>query len=543
MKKIKDAEKLWFEFQKIRLNIDKVESPNLSKIKEIVKRVHFANVINKQQTLDNEGDVFYKIYEKDEGRYFRNRILSYTITPEKTGLFYGTFKERKKNDGTKVVECEPSAFNDYARFMADIAEGTVIYSKELKSFVQVLPNKYSVINENVFSVLYAIEKKGKISDFLQVLEQIYSEVIQVPTHHYTIQKHMIAGLDWVYDCKNLELTMKKPAKNVLYFDYYDVHYSDLNMKLVRELLEYISDGKESLNNITLLHAYAMQRKMKLVPAEKFFIFKDSGRTGKGLVIESLHSIFNVNQLNFDALSAGGFEASNERMNLFGCDIAHAGETGDIDPRNMRFLRQISTNEVITARTIGNNTVKFKSDCLLVLDTNENVDVGDLTANKARTVKVAFRARDDKETDLQRHAIFKPYWSFVGAEEEKEQVQASLSFLLNSFDYLKKIGGIHVFQDVAFKNYRSASELTDTQILMLQTINEQGYILANDKELQGFVYEDYTNLKRNKAKEDMAKIGVRTNVPKKINGKTMRVHIRGDKTLFYEAHKILKELIN
>ncbi len=104
IRKRESAIDLYLEFQKIRLNLDRVPTVNLSKIKDVINKVHFADIANDQQALDNTGDTFYKIYENDkEGDYFRNLTLSYTIEAKKVGAVYGNFKEEIDKDGEKKV--------------------------------------------------------------------------------------------------------------------------------------------------------------------------------------------------------------------------------------------------------------------------------------------------------------------------------------------------------------------------------------------------------------------------------------------------------
>ena len=50
-------------------------------------------------------------------------------------------------------------------------------------------------------------------------------------------------------------------------------------------------------------------KMKLIQAEKWFLIKDFGRSGKGLFMETFEKLLNVNKVNFDSLLSSGFEAA------------------------------------------------------------------------------------------------------------------------------------------------------------------------------------------------------------------------------------------
>lgn len=166
--------------------------------------------------------------------------------------------------------------------------------------------------------------------------------------------------------------------------------------------------------------------MKIIQAEKWFLIKDFGRSGKGLFLETFEKLLNVNKVNFESLLSSGFEAANEWLNFYGADIAHANETGEINKSMMRILRKIATGENISGRGIQRNNVKFKNNAVLILDTNESVDTGEITANRTRTVKIAFKDRPKNETDEERYQVFKPFWDFVKPNGENS-VNASVSF--------------------------------------------------------------------------------------------------------------------
>lgn len=541
MSKLVDAQELYQEFQKIRLNVDETKTPHLSKIKEIIKRIHFANIINKQQALDNTGDALYKIYDKDESSYFNNLTLSYTIEAGKTGVVYGTFKEEADKDGLKKVifkgEGKANHFNNYARFMVDIVSKKVIYSKEFERFVIVGQNSFKVLDPITFRLEYPVDKNHHIADFLEVMEKIYGSIINVRTHDYEINRYAFAGKDWVYDAKALVLVDYVPTDKQLYFNYYDVTKAELDCSKARELLNAVADDDKSKNNLSLLHAYTLYRKLDLIHPEYYFILKDFGRTGKGLFMNTFNSVFTVNKVNFDNLIGGGFEANNEWFNFYNTDVAHANETGEINNNSMRVLRKIATCEPVTGREIGKDSIKFNIRSVLILDTNENVDTGEMTANKSRTVKASFKDRPRNETDAERHAFFKPYWAFVQPNGETS-VSASISFLINSLDCLRSKNGQFSFDDVTLKNYFSADDLTETQKLIVTTIDKDGFIFASDELLQKTVAEDYGSFRYNNAKKDIKNIGVKLNKPKKIDGQVFKVHVEDNKALFKQATLLL-----
>lgn len=524
--------------EEIHSRFDEVETPNLSRIKEISKRINFARITSEQQILDNKGDVFYKIKINDNGKYYKNLTLDYTIQPKKVGMVYGEFSERTDKEGTKKVSFTPAIFNNYARFISDVVSQKVIYSKEIESFVMVEEYSYKVLDSVSFFLEYPVDKKQRINDFLEVMEELFREVIKGKTHDYKIYPYRLSGTNWFYDCESLKLGYEAPKQNELYFSYFSVDLDELNFDVSKDFLRMVTDDEKSLHNLSLVHAYVMLRKLDKVPAEKWFLLKDFGRSGKGLFMSTFHSIVNVTQVNFDSLSGTGFEATNEWLKFHGADLAHANETGEINVKNMRILRKIATSEVVTGRLIGQDSVSFTNRAVLILDTNESVDIGEITANKSRTVKISLKDRPRDETEQQRHEVFKPYWDFIQPNGEYSD-SASLSFLINSLDYLASIGGRFIFNDVALKNYFSADDLTETQKIMISVINHQGYILQGDEELQKAIEEDYGSLRFKNAKDDIRKIGVKLGALKRVEGEVFKVNIIGDEERFKQAFTLLQ----
>lgn len=541
MNKLADAKELYLEFQKIRLNLDRVNTPNLSRIKEIIKRIHFADITTKQQVLDNKGNAFFKIRESDEGDTYINATLSYTVFPSKTGVVYGVFSEEEKDGNTKVLfssKGKANQFNNYARFLVDIISKKVIYSKELERFVIVQPNTFQVLDELTFQQEYPIDKSSQIIDFLNVIEEIYKNVIKVKTHDFIVYPYTFAGNDWVYDCEHLEFIPIEPKENELFVSFYDVSKNEINLRKVNEFIDVVADDSKSANNIRLLHAYIYYRKLKLVFPEYFFILKDFGRTGKGLFMQTFENLLKVHNVSTDNFKNGGFEANNEWLNFYGCELALANESGEITPDMMRYFRKIATGETVTGRGIGKDGFSFKIESVLVLDTNEAVDVGSITANKSRTVKISFN--DVMElSDQERHEKFKPWWEFF-APKGKQSLSASVSTLINSLNYLKEKEGKFIFDEVSLKNYYSADQFTETQRIIIVVIDGQGFILSGDETLQKAIEEDYGSLRTKKARDDVKKIGVKLNKPKRIGGNIMKVHVVEDEGLFKHALSLIEK---
>ena len=523
-----------FEFHS---NLDYINTANLSRIKEISKRINFASISTDKQVFDNKGNVYHRKKDDFAGDYINNLTLNYTIKPKEIGLVYGTIFVKTNDQDEKEAHFKSDHFNNYARFIADLISDKVIYSKQLDNFLIVKNNQYEVIDDTNFKLSYPVEPKNQIDDFLDIMLELYREHLNL-NHNYKIYPYSVAGNDFIYNCKTLKLIQEIPQSNELYAIKYDVNYKDLDFKTPSNFYDLVTDNDKSKHNLKLVHAYSMYRKMKLIQAEKWFLFKDFGRSGKGLFITTFNKLLSVNKVNFDSLVSGGFEASNEWMNFYGADIAHANETGEITKPMMRILRKIATGETISGRGIGRNAFTFKNKSVLILDTNESVDTGEITANRTRTVKIAFKDRPKNETDEERYKVFKPFWDFV-KPNGKNSVNASVSFLILSLEYLKKIGREFKFNNVTLKNYYNEDELTDTQILILETLSKQDFIFSGDEILQKTIEEDYKNLRYKKAKEDMKKIGVAINKQKWIEGQNTKVHIVENKELFKMALDLIE----
>ena len=106
--------------------------------------------------------------------------------------------------------------------------------------------------------------------------------------------------------KELEFVDKKINSNDYYIIKYDVDKKNININLAQQFFDLVSDNERSKSNL-MLACYTMYRKMKLIQAEKWFLIKDFGRSGKGLFMETFEKLLNVNKVNFDSLLSSGFE--------------------------------------------------------------------------------------------------------------------------------------------------------------------------------------------------------------------------------------------
>ncbi|WP_436864376.1 phage resistance protein [Staphylococcus saprophyticus] len=525
-----------FEFHS---NLDYINTTSLSKIKEISKRINFASISGDKQIFNNKGNLYHR-EKNDIGDYINNLTLDYIIIPKEIGVIYGTIytkiTENDNGEEEKKASFTAGAFNNYARFIADLISDKVIYSDELDCFIIIKNNTYELIDETNFALNYPVDNKHQINDFLEVMLEMYREHLNVE-HGYNILPYTIAGNDWIYDCRNLEFKKKSLNSDELYAKKYDVNESDINLETPRKFYNLITENEKSKNNLMLVHAYTMYRKMELIQAEKWMLMKDFGRSGKGLFMTTFDALLQVNKVNFDALLSRGFESQNEWMNFYGADIAHANETGEITESMMRILRKIATGEVISGRGIGRNAFTFKNNAVLILDTNESVDTGEITANTTRTIKISLKDRPLNETDEERYQIFKPYWDFV-QPNGKKSVAAAVSFLIVSLEYLKETGREFRFNDVTLKHYFSEDELTETQVALLKSLSRQNFIFAGDETLQKLIEQDYRSLRYKQAKDDMKKIGISLNNQKWIDGVNTKIHKVGNTELFNMALELI-----
>lgn len=531
-----EAESLLSRHEELHKALDEINTPNLSQIKEVSKRVHFADISTPQQSYDNTGDVYYKLSLNDRGaKKYKNLTLDYTIKNNAIGVFYGTFTKSIKDD-KEFITCNSDVFNSYAKFIADIVANKIVYVEELEQFVKVHQNCYSVIDAVSFVNEYPIRKELEIKDFLNVMISLFKDGHINNNHNYDIYTDYIAGNDWTYSLKLLTFAETQYEKTDIFPVKYDVDASEINTSLAKDFLNTITDSESSVHNIKLIHAYVMLRKLDFVPAEKWFLLKDFGRSGKGLLLESFEKLVNVRKVNYDALTGNGFELANEWINFYGADVAHANETGEVTEKEMRVLRKIATGENVTGRAIQKNSVSFDLEPVLILDTNEHVDIGSMTGNTSRTVKISLKDRDKEETDQQRHAAFKKFWDFI-KPNGKHSTAAAVSFLIASLDYLSEIGGTFIFDDVTLKNYHALDQLTETQQLLLEVINRQGYVLTSDETFKKIVAEEYGSTRKKQFRDDMNKIGVSGSISKKIDGTNYKVREIGNDNLFNLAYKL------
>ena len=66
---------LYNKHHEFHSKLDYVETPNLSRIKEISKRIYFAIISTDKQIFNNKGNVFHKTKDEFAGDYISNLTL------------------------------------------------------------------------------------------------------------------------------------------------------------------------------------------------------------------------------------------------------------------------------------------------------------------------------------------------------------------------------------------------------------------------------------------------------------------------------------
>ncbi|KAA9301932.1 MULTISPECIES: hypothetical protein [Aerococcus] len=536
-----DAKELHERLFQIKEKLDRVETTNLARIKDILNRIYFADIEGQAKSIENVGNVFHEVKGFEHGKYYKNLHLNYIIEAGKTGIFYGRIVTKRMKNGNDNEVAKPEAFSNYAMFVADVCSGRVIYSEKLECFLLLdHAHTYLKISEGQFEYHYGVEKGSKIRDFLQVFEELFSQHFE-EDHGYNVLPYTIAGEDWIYNVADLKMEEHKLQSDELVESYFsEVAFSNLEVDRAKEYLEFINDKPECYHNMRLIYAYVVQRKMGIIQPEKIFLMKDSGGTGKGLFMHSMQPVFNVVPVDPDSLLQGtSIEKQNAFMRFLGAEVAHLNETGSITSKQWPTLRKIGTGEVLTGRYIGANQISFKSEAVLILDTNEKIEAPSLKANLRRMVNIAPKDRGE-ETPEETNANFKPWWDWI-APDRTPNVKAGLSFLLASLDYLKEQGGKFNFQPYTFPLVSKSEEFSETQTIMLRVIKQQGFILAGDEMLQKAIREDYGNLRKKVAREAVKGIGVEINRSKWIEGQNIKVHEVGNLKLFNEMYELLNKV--
>lgn len=200
-------------------------------------------------------------------------------------------------------------------------------------------------------------------------------------------------------------------------------------------------------------------------------------------------------------------------------MALATEQGDIvGDRVERVLKIIATEKTHVARSVGGNQGLVQLSSVLCIDTNRNVSLSD--EMNGRKVLIQYQDRPDGETDAEREAIFAEYWQAFTHPDKSPKIDGCIGFLLTSLDYFREQG--HKFEWKAVEVFNDV-DLDDFQMLLLNTLTEQDYLVRTDNL---FVEELYRKTYGNngvKAKNAMETIGVGSK-RKKIKNRLVTVYV-------------------
>lgn len=534
------ARQLNLKLKEIKSSIDEIETPSLAKIKRVLNYMHFGYIASQEQLELNQANVIL-LYKNNEATAYGCDV-AYYIQNKKTALVYAGIKPKYQDGEVSGYKVLYQNEINYSYFIADLLDEKIIFSKEFDQFIKINKHEqtFELVDEAFFKVHYpASSKQAVIKNFLPTFEELYRKHIK-KRHNFTIRRYSFYTNDFIYDVDNLIKEDRRPHKNELFFAYYEVSSNELNQALVTDFKQNVTSDPNTLHNLNLMHAYVMRRKLGLEPPEKFFAFKDGGRTGKGLFVKSFNTLFSVNKLNLDTLlSPNVFERNNEQFKAYGCDVVHINEAKAITENDMRAIRPLATNEWLTARLIGGDSFTFKPHCTLLLDTNEAMTIGTMKANVSRTVNISLNERPATETDEARHKFFKPYWDYIAPDGEAVHIASALSFLVDSLEYLQATGGKFQFKEVAFTDTtkNEAIDYIHAALLKMQkdAHDKEPFILANDPIVKNLLEKCYGNSKDEieRKKSDFERKGIELSKLKKIDGQPKRVHCISNTDAFHD----------
>lgn len=525
-----EARQLNARKKEIVQKINEIETPALAKIKRVLNFMNFGYIQDQEQLDLNQAKVILNSGKAETTQYGYD--VAYYIRNKRTALVYASFTPKYKDGEISGYKVNYQNENNYAYFISDLLDEKIVFSKEFDHFIKINRSEktFEVIDEAFFKYHYPVHaKQATIKNFLTVFEELYRVHIK-REHSYIVRPYAFYTNDFIYDVEKSLKDERKPKEKELFFAYYDVSNNDLNMQLVHEFKSMIVSSDETLHNLKLMHAYIMRRKVGLEPAEKFFIFKDKGRTGKGLFVKTFNTLFKVNKLNLPTLTSSSiFERNNEHTKAYGCEVVHINEATKITSSDMNVLRPIATNEWLAARNIGGDSFVFKPFCTMIIDTNGEVEVDSMKANVSRMVNLALRDRPETESESDRHKAFKKYWDYIAPDGESVPLASAVSFLMDSLEYFKEQGNKFTFEVVEF-NREIKNEAFDYIYFTLKKMQKDWhdktpFILASDPRAKELLERCYGKSKDEieRKKHDFESHGIELNKLRKIDGKPTRVH--------------------
>ncbi|HFI0337601.1 TPA: phage resistance protein [Streptococcus suis] len=449
-----------------------------------------------------------------------NRIMYITEQKGTTKKFISaTFEKKTKGKGDNKKDyihiTYDYNFSPFAKLVVDYLLGRfVFYDGKLYD----VNNKQAVLMDEItIQNLYGFKRDGEY--VLEILSGIASNIKIEPVR--TLQPYQIAGNDFIIDLKEHRYYRTNPNEEQSYFKYCPVDYTTAKdgQAMADKFLKYVIADELSLHNATLQTYYMAQVASGLRSKTNFFIAKSGVRTGKGLRHIALSGLFKKIDVELDNLISRGFDALNAWALFSGGEMALATEQGDIvGDRVERVLKIIATEKTHVARSVGGNQGLVQLSSILCIDTNRNVSLSD--EMNGRKVLIQYQDRPEGETDAEREAIFAEYWQAFTHPDKSPKIDGCIGFLLTSLDYFREQG--HKFEWKAVEVFNDV-DLDDFQMLLLNTLTEQDYLVRTDNL---FVEELYRKTYGNngvKAKNAMETIGVGSK-RKKIKNRLVTVYV-------------------
>lgn len=459
-------------------------------------------------------------------------------------IFYGALniKTTEDKDGDTIEEIVTKPNKTIPRFIypiLDYLHGTTVFHGG--NLYLINKPKFELLSELKINERYKLAKSSsfKAGEIIEVLKFIDEHLNLAPIK--AIKTATIACKDFQIDLHSRKIMLDTPPNpNESYFKVFDCDYRavmDLQERYV-ELLDMVTDDKDSLHNAALQPVYTMLVACREVSKARFFVSKSSTRTGKGLRHKVLTSIFDTKNIELDNLTAGGFEGLNAWAQLDGGEFLLATEQGELTGKAIeRVLKIIATEDSHSARQTGGNSGLINLSGVLSIDSNEKVLFS--KDMNSRAVNIAFKNRPDGETDKEREKVFSPYWtSFTiqtATSTSKQATEtAGIASLVHSFLYWQSEDFQFNFKIVEMDNFINDFEFDDVQSYLLEK-QRQGvktFPLA-DKELSELTKETYTGFSR-KTRRDKAleEIGMKRKVKPiyKTNEQTGQEHLTSVKVI-------------
>ena len=291
-----------------------------------------------------------------------------------------------------------------------------------------------------------------------------------------MERHLIACNDFLIDVKNSCIIDQMADNKVCYFKRLNVSKTDVepSKEIADRFLKMVTNDENSYFNATLQTWYMMQVASGVRAKTNFFVSKSKVRTGKGLRHIALQALFECVPVELDVLTGGSFEAMQGWSLFSGGEMALATEQGDIQGLKLeRVLKIIATEKSHVTRGIGQNISKVNLTAVLCIDTNRTVALSD--EMNGRKVLIQFRDRPEGETDVQREAIFRPFWEAFTDDDKEPLISGCIGFLLNAMELFQKENYQYVWREVELIN---EFELDPLQMQLLDLLQESPYVVRN-----------------------------------------------------------------